>query len=68
MNSNLYDVQVGQVWKDNDPRRNRTLIVREVGTEYAYCFCKEKGRTTRIRLDRFNENRQTGYTKVSDNE
>ena len=64
----INQVQPGQIWKDNDKRTQRTLLILTVSDGYAYVECKETSRRTKIRLNRFNPNRQTGYTLVKDND
>lgn len=71
--TNTYDVQVGQVWKDNDPRaKERLLQIDEAGETHARAsvvvvrkggFDKAPGRSVRIRLDRFRPT-STGYVRV----
>lgn len=65
MKKDLPVVKVGQIWKDNDKRVGvRTLRVIDIVEGRAIVL--SRGRTTRIKLDRFNPNRQTGYTLVVD--
>lgn len=61
-NHNPYDVQVGQVWIDNDSRGyGRRMEILEIDETHAVTKSPSgRGRTTRIRLDRFRPN-STGY-------
>lgn len=61
----LPTVKVGQVWRDNDHRVNRTVEVLSIHDGMAVVKAST-GRVTRIRLDRFNPDRQTGYTPVKE--
>lgn len=72
---NPYKVAPGQIWRDADPRENRTIKINEVRGGYAFAqtviFAPNKrgvsmksGRTTRIRLDRFKPT-TSGYRRVS---
>ncbi|MER6010207.1 hypothetical protein [Streptomyces bluensis] len=62
------DVQVGQVWADNDERSaGRTVRVDEVDSRYAYCTVLTSaapggrtGQRTRIALERMRPT-STGY-------
>lgn len=61
----MSDVQVGSVWRDNDPRSSgRVVRVQAIADGFAICRTGKRGdgRATRIRLDRFRETRQAGYT------
>jgi len=62
--NNPFNVKIGQLWSDNDKRTNRTLRIDKVEDGYAYAHCLETKKNSRIRLDRFNENRTTGYTLI----
>jgi len=64
--NNPYNVQVGQLWSDNDLRVKRTLRIDKVDIRYAYVHCLETKTNTRIMLNRFNKNRSTGYTLIED--
>lgn len=60
-------VEPGQVWRDNDPRSpGRVVRVQALDGRYAVCRTGKRGegRATRIRVDRFCETRQNGYTQV----
>lgn len=59
------DVQVGQVWRDNDKRENglRTVTVERVDGSFAYVVSSPKGRRSRIRINRFRGG-INGYTLV----
>lgn len=67
-------VQVGQVWADNDPRsRGRTLKVVAIVGEHATCVIvtndvrahrDRRGKHTRVALRRFKPT-QTGYRLIS---
>jgi len=60
-------VRVGQVWRDNDPRMQyqRDLTVLSIKGKYATCRVGLRGKTTRVRLDRFKPT-MTGYKLVKD--
>ena len=48
-----HPVRVGQVWRDNDPReRGRLIRIMDIETD-GRARCSSRGRTVRIRLDRF---------------
>lgn len=67
-------VRPGQIWSDNDPRANgrRLYVESVVFGPYPYARClsyygtrvKGQERPTRISLNRFNQNRRSGYTLV----
>ena len=59
-------VEVGQVWEDNDPRSaGRRLRVLAVDATHAIVQSPTGlGRKTRIRLDRFRAT-STGYRRIS---
>jgi len=53
--NNPFGVKTEQLWKDNNKKRNeRTIMITKVNSRYAYGFCLESNRKTRISLDRFN--------------
>ena len=54
----------GQIWKDNDPRINRTIVVIIVEDDYATCMNQASGKLTKIRLDRFKSDTR-GYSLIS---
>ena len=58
-------VKVGQVWRDNDKRANRTCEVREIDGNYATVYCRESKKFTDVRLDRFRPT-ATGYRLIED--
>lgn len=50
---NDHPVRPGQVWRDNDPRqRGRLIHIIDVEAD-GRARCRSRGRTVRIRLDRF---------------
>ena len=64
---NPFNVQVDQIWRDNDPRQHsRRLKIVHVSLKdgKAHCLVGKSGKLTKIRLDRFNAERQTGYTQI----
>lgn len=70
------EVKIGQVWADNDERsKPRKIKVIDLTETHAIVETVEFSRYaqmgggrkhSRIRLDRFNPNRMTGYTLVED--
>lgn len=66
--TNPHGVKVGQVWKDNDKRMNRTLKVTSIDRTHAYLQrvgARYAGWDARIRLDRFRPT-STGFVLVKD--
>lgn len=63
MNQDIMKVEVGQVWKDNDPRMGGAeVVVIEVGNTHAR-IRRPSGMETKIRLDRFRPT-STGFVFV----
>jgi hypothetical protein len=54
----------GDIWKENDPRFDRYVVILDVDWLTCGLFCKETNRKSRSRKDRFN-GRNKGYSFVS---
>lgn len=70
MNGELPNVQVDQVWEDNDPRigtsgftGRRMVRILAIEHDYAKVSNVNTGRTSRIKLERFKPT-TTGYRLV----
>lgn len=65
-------LEVGQTWRDNDPRSNGRKIYIEsleydLNVRYAHCRSgSQNGRRVKIRCDRFFLKGRNGYTLVED--
>jgi len=64
MTPNKYNVRVGQIWQETDPRTARQIQVMEVKVVKARVETMDTGRSSWVRLDRFRSG-NTGYRLVS---